>query len=352
LAGIETGADVTDTANVTAAGALMDSEVSNLSAVKSFDPADYATADQGLLADSALQDITGESVTDLSDVTSAGSGAIITTAERNKLNGIATGAEVNVDTNITVAEGANTVEIQSSTGTNDSIAAATTSKAGVMTATDKTKLDGIEANADVTDVGNVESALGSISVTATSDVTSAGSGAIITDAERTKLGGIETGANVTDTANVTAAGALMDSELTNLTAVKAINQGLTTSSDVTFRNVVATGDLTVQGTLTSIQTTNLNVEDQIVLIGSGSADARDSGFVFSGTNGAANRGDAFFYDMDTDRPAWSSDDVAWNATAITPTAFIPRVYDVDLAHVPVAERGSIRVQADEVFIYV
>lgn len=41
LAGIETGADVTDTANVTAAGALMDSEVTNLADVKAFDPADY-----------------------------------------------------------------------------------------------------------------------------------------------------------------------------------------------------------------------------------------------------------------------------------------------------------------------
>ncbi len=44
LSGIETSADVTDTANVTAAGALMDSEVTNLADVKSFDPADYAAA--------------------------------------------------------------------------------------------------------------------------------------------------------------------------------------------------------------------------------------------------------------------------------------------------------------------
>lgn len=44
LAGIEAGADVTDTANVTAAGALMDSEVTNLADVKAFDPTDYATA--------------------------------------------------------------------------------------------------------------------------------------------------------------------------------------------------------------------------------------------------------------------------------------------------------------------
>lgn len=53
--GIEAGADVTDTANVTAAGALMDSEVTNLAQVKAFDSADYATAAQGTTADSAVQ---------------------------------------------------------------------------------------------------------------------------------------------------------------------------------------------------------------------------------------------------------------------------------------------------------
>lgn len=68
LDGIEAGADVTDTANVTAAGALMDSEVTNLAQVKAFNSADYATAAQGALADSALQNITGENIADLSDV--------------------------------------------------------------------------------------------------------------------------------------------------------------------------------------------------------------------------------------------------------------------------------------------
>ena len=54
LDGIETGADVTDTTNVTAAGALMDSEVTNLAQVKAFDSSDYATAAQGTTADNAL----------------------------------------------------------------------------------------------------------------------------------------------------------------------------------------------------------------------------------------------------------------------------------------------------------
>jgi microcystin-dependent protein len=73
LDGIEAGADVTDTANVTAAGALMDSEVVNLAQVKAFDSSDYATAAQGALADSATQPgdlatvATSGSYNDLSD---------------------------------------------------------------------------------------------------------------------------------------------------------------------------------------------------------------------------------------------------------------------------------------------
>ena len=54
LNAIEASADVTDATNVTAAGALMDSEVTNLSEVKAFDASDYATAAQGTLATNAL----------------------------------------------------------------------------------------------------------------------------------------------------------------------------------------------------------------------------------------------------------------------------------------------------------
>ena len=57
LDNIESNADVTDATNVTAAGALMDSEVTNLAQVKAFDSSDYATAAQGSTADSALQNL-------------------------------------------------------------------------------------------------------------------------------------------------------------------------------------------------------------------------------------------------------------------------------------------------------
>jgi hypothetical protein len=55
LDGIEASADVTDSTNVESAGALMDSEVTNLAQVKAFDSSAYATAAQGTLADSATQ---------------------------------------------------------------------------------------------------------------------------------------------------------------------------------------------------------------------------------------------------------------------------------------------------------
>lgn len=58
LDGIESSADVTDATNVEAAGALMDSEVTNLAAVKAFATTDYATAAQGTKADSAIQPAT------------------------------------------------------------------------------------------------------------------------------------------------------------------------------------------------------------------------------------------------------------------------------------------------------
>jgi hypothetical protein len=49
-----------------------------------------------------------------------------------------------------------------------------------------------------------------------------------------KVDGVEAGADVTDTANVTAAGALMDSELANIAAVKALNQGVATTDSPVF----------------------------------------------------------------------------------------------------------------------
>ena len=72
-------------------------------------------------------------------------------------------------------------------------------------------------------------------------------GAVVLLADGVKLAGIEALADVTDTANVTAAGALMDSELTNITAVKALDQGVATTDSPTFAAVTVTGEITANG---------------------------------------------------------------------------------------------------------
>ena len=97
-------------------------------------------------------------------------------------------------------------------------------------AADGTKLDGIEASATA-DQTNAE---------IRAAVEAATDSNVFTAADHTKLNNIATGA--VNTANVTAVGALMDSELTALASVKAINQGLATSDSPTFVDITISGD--------------------------------------------------------------------------------------------------------------
>ena len=98
-------------------------------------------------------------------------------ADKSKLDGIAAGAQVNVPTNL--AQGTRTtttVPITSSTGTTATLDIATTSLAGVMSSADKTKLDGIASGATA-NTGTVTSVSGTGTVsglTLTGTVSSTG----------------------------------------------------------------------------------------------------------------------------------------------------------------------------------
>ena len=71
----------------------------------------------------------------------------------------------------------------------------------------------------------------------------------------TKLDGVEASADVTDATNVTAAGALMDSELTSIASVKALNQGVATGDSPTFAEVtVSAGELSVTTSASGVNT--------------------------------------------------------------------------------------------------
>ena len=136
------------------------------------------------------------------------------------------------------------------------------SDSNTFTDADHSKLNAIEASAtaDQTDA-EIRTA-----VEAASDSN------VFTDADHSKLNAIEASADVTDTANVTAAGALMDSELTSIADVKALNQSLVTGASPTFVGLTLTGDLEVQGTTTTINSTTLDIGDNIVALnGTGAA---------------------------------------------------------------------------------
>ena len=160
LDGIEASADVTDTANVTAAGALMDSEVTNLAQVKAFDSTDYATAAQGTLATAALPK-SGGAMTGAITTNSTFDGVDIATRD-----GVLTTTTNTANAALPKAGGAMTGAIT----TNSTFD-------GRDVATDGTKLDGIEASADVTDTTNVVASL-----TAGSNITIAADGTIASTA--------------------------------------------------------------------------------------------------------------------------------------------------------------------------
>jgi hypothetical protein len=207
LDGIEAGADVTDTANVTAAGALMDSELTNITAVKALDQGVATTDSPTFAAITVIGNVDGRDVS----------------VDGTKLDTIETNADVTDTANVTAAGALMDSELTN-------IAAVKALDQGVATTDSPTF-------AAITVTGNVDGR----------DVSVDG----------TKLDTIETNADVTDTANVTAAGALMDSELTNITAVKALDQGVATTDSPTFAAITASIDLstsTLTGTTSEFNT--------------------------------------------------------------------------------------------------
>lgn len=120
-------------------------------------------------------------------------------------------------------------------------------------------------------------------------------------------------------------------------------------------NLVVTGDLTVNGTTTTLNTSNLEVEDKFIFLNAGSGSVTPAGeggiIVESGT---ANSGSAFYYDGNSSR--WSlADGVKKDATSVTPEAFSPVVVDVANSQADAAKyqkNGNIKVDGSgEIWIY-
>ena len=360
---VEDGADVTDATNVTAAGALMDSELAEIATVKALTAAgisgSFVSASNAL---GSRIDNVSSTITLSADV---GSNDTYTTGETLTFEG---------DNSITTTVSDNKIAI--------SIAN-----------------DVVSGSAQI--AADISGSLSAAAIVALGANIVSGSAANV----RTFLN-VEDGADVTDTANVTSAGALMDSELAEIATVKAltaaqisgsgnvrfealnaatssyalaagssivsasvlsspsqgnarlaingVNQdvdlGLQTSDNVTFANLTLTGDLNVSGTVTNVNSTDLNIEDKFILLNSGSSSG-NSGIIAqnSSSNG---EGTALFFDDTANR--WSLDYSGANANTdvVAADARIAAVaLDEDDANYQ--KNGNIFVSGSgDVFIYV
>ena len=97
-----------------------------------------------------------------------------------------------------------------------------------------------------------------------------------------------------------AAGAGLGVRIGNVSAAE-VSIGHSTSETTVNDNLTVAGDLTVNGTTTTIATTNLDVEDQFIFLATGSAASNlDAGIVVQ-SGSAADSGSALYHDMSDQR---------------------------------------------------
>ena len=125
-----------------------------------------------------------------------------------------------------------------------------------------------------------------------------------------------------------------------------VNIGATTSTTTIKDNLVVDGDLTVQGDVTTINTTNLLVEDRYILLNSGSAGGVDKGGII--VDGGSGTGKAFILGEASGRWGFTGS-LAQDASTATPDAFAAAVVTSDI--VEYQKVGNIRISGEDIFIY-
>ena len=173
-------------------------------------------------------------------------------ADGTKLDGIASSANLYVHPNhsgdvVSTADGATVIQV-------DAVDIPMLSATGTASSTTFLRGDNTWGTpiGGVTSVNSVTGAITAANIkTAYEGETNA-----FTDAQFTKLSNIETAADVTDTANVTTAGALMDSELASIAAIKATTGTFLTADQTKLDTIEtsATADQTAAQLLTAIKT--------------------------------------------------------------------------------------------------
>jgi hypothetical protein len=265
LINVENGADVTDAAGIRALGAGIVSSSAQVSAL-------------GGVQNSTITVTAGNGL--------SGGGSFTTNTGSNGTISLAVGVddstiELNSDALRIKDSGVTFAKIQNVA--TDTIVGRTAASDGVVKALSKS---------EVLEILNVQDGANAFTLTA-AGVRGLGAGI---------HSGSISAASVTEISNLTAdEGAQLENiGTTTISSTQwgylgAMNQGVTNSSNVQFANMVVTGDLTVEGSRTELNVANLNVEDQFILINSGSAGA-DAGIIFGGSSGTAQAGHAIYWE--------------------------------------------------------
>lgn len=137
-----------------------------------------------------------------------------------------------------------------------------------------------------------------------------------------------------------------------------VDLGLQTTDDVTFNNLNLTGDaeidgnLTVNGTLAYLNTTNTEIKDKYILLNSGSTDPDTAGLVVDQGSGA---GDAFLFDATDFRWGVNKNISATTGSANSEAHISVIVDENDTNHIDEAyyqKNGNIKVDTSgNIFIY-
>ena len=138
-----------------------------------------------------------------------------------------------------------------------------------------------------------------------------------------------------------------------------VDTGLQSGDSPTFagltisNNAVITGDLTVNGTTTTLNTTNTAITDKFILLKSGSANPDQGGLVIDEGSGT---GHAFIFD-EGDGRFGINQSVSATATSANSEAYVSLVVDQDnVAHditdTEYHKRGNLKIDSsDDIFIY-
>ena len=130
----------------------------------------------------------------------------------------------------------------------------------------------------------------------------------------------------------------------NLTGTASFaTKAATLHTGATGVDLTLTGDLTVNGTTTTIDTANLNVTDQFINLNDGGS-AADGGIVIEGA------GTSFGWDNSAGRWAFDYTGATEGQTTITSDAYAAAVVTSDDSNY--RKNGNIRVQGGEIYIYI